>query len=339
MRRTVEAASGPVATPTAGGPRCERRPYSHGMRSRTVPVPVPLDLGATLRPLTLAWGRRDHDGWWRPMRTPDGPGTLLVSRSGAGVHAHAWGPGADWALARVERLVGVDDPAEEFTTDHPVVGPLVRARPGWRIGCTGLVMDALVTAVVAQKVTGKEAARGLRGLARRFSERAPGPHPALRLPPDPDAMAAAPYHAYHDLGIEKRRADVLRRVAADARRIERLAALPADRAGTYLRRFRGVGPWTVAETMVVTHGDPDAVSVGDHHLKHVVVWHLTGRPRGTDEEMLALLEQFRPHRARVVRLLEAEGGAPRFGPRMPLRDFDAPSGRSRRSDRPRRAVR
>ena len=77
----------------------------------------------------------------------------------------------------------------------------------------------------------------------------------------------------------------------------------------------------MAETVAVSHGDADAVSVGDYHLKNVVAWHLAGRPRGTDEEMVALLEPFRPHRGRVIRLLETLGGAPAFGPRQPLRSF------------------
>ena len=63
------------------------------------------------------------------------------------------------------------------------------------------------------------------------------------------------------------------------------------------------------------------MAVGDYHLKNVAAWHLTGRPRGTDEQMLELLEPFRPHRGRVLRLLERAAKAPQFGPRMPLRDI------------------
>jgi hypothetical protein len=38
--------------------------------------------------------------------------------------------------------------------------------------------------------------------------------------------------------------------------------------------------------------------------------------------MLELLEPYRGHRARVLRLLMLAGAsAPRFGPRMPLRDI------------------
>ena len=92
-------------------------------------------------------------------------------------------------------------------------------------------------------------------------------------------------------------------------------------AAARLAAYPGVGPWTVAKTLVVSHGDPDQVEVGDFHVKHIVVHHLTGRPRGSDEEMLALLEPFRPHRGRVIRLLHTLGHEPKFGPKVRARDF------------------
>jgi 3-methyladenine DNA glycosylase/8-oxoguanine DNA glycosylase len=62
--------------------------------------------------------------------------------------------------------------------------------------------------------------------------------------------------------------------------------------------------------------------VGDYHLPNRVAWALAGEPRADDALMLALLEPWRGHRARVTRLIEAGGPRPpRYGPRMPLRDF------------------
>ena len=188
------------------------------------------------------------------------------------------------------------------------------------MGRTGRVFDALLVAIITQKVTGREAGRGMKQLARVYSSWAPGPMP-LRLPPDPDAAGRATYFDLHPLGIEQRRADTdpSGRVR---RRPDRATgrASPAD-ASTYLERVRGIGVWTSAETVAVSHGDGDAVSVGDFHLKNQVAWHLTGRPRGTDEEMIKLLEEFRPHRGRVTRLLATLGHAPAFGPRMPIRSI------------------
>lgn len=83
-----------------------------------------------------------------------------------------------------------------------------------------------------------------------------------------------------------------------------------------LLAFPGVGPWTAAEVALVALGDVDAVSVGDFHLKNQVAWALAGKPRGTDEQMVELLEPWRGQRARVLRLLATSGlGAPRFGAR------------------------
>lgn len=284
---------------------------------RLVEVEVPLDLRRTLRPLG---GSFESDGWWRSARTPDGPVALNLTRTDRGVVARAWGPGARWMLEEVPDLIGLTDAPEEFVTDHPLVGELARRHRGYRFGATGLVFEALVEAIVSQKVTGKEAHHSLRMLRRRFSGPAPGPRPLL-LPPEPAPMAEAPYWDYHRLGLERRRADLLRRVAAESDRIAGLAGIPAAEASRWLQRRRGIGPWTAAETVAVSHGDPDAVSVGDYHIKNTVAWHLTGRPRGTDEEMLVLLEPFRPHRGRVIRLLESQGWAPAFGPRLPIRSF------------------
>lgn len=284
---------------------------------RLIAVDVPLDLRRTLRPLG---GRFGPDGWWRAARTPEGPSAVHLRWERGGVLARAWGEGASWALERIPDWIGLADDPESFVPGHDLVRALAQRYAGARFGRTGLVFEALVWAVVAQKVTGKEASRSLGGLHRAFSEPGPGPVP-LRLPPDPERLANAAYWEFHPLSLERRRAEVLRRIAADHHRIERLATLSSLEAQRALSGYRGIGAWSAAETVAVSHGDPDAVSVGDYHHKNIVAWHLTGRPRGTDGEMLELLEPFRPHRGRVVRLLEFHGRAPAFGPRMPLRSI------------------
>jgi 3-methyladenine DNA glycosylase/8-oxoguanine DNA glycosylase len=66
------------------------------------------------------------------------------------------------------------------------------------------------------------------------------------------------------------------------------------------------------------------VSVGDFHLKNVVAHALAGEARATDERMLELLEPYRGHRARAVRVIESAGaGAPRFGPRVAVPEIAA----------------
>jgi 3-methyladenine DNA glycosylase/8-oxoguanine DNA glycosylase len=260
------------------------------------------------------------DGWWLAARTPDGPGTLRITRTRENLNGEAWGEGAPWLLQRLGGIGGLEDDPASFTTHHPLVGGLHQRHPGWRFGSSGLVFDALVRAICGQKVTGDQAAAALRGLRDRFGEPAPGPR-SLRLPADPERMADAPYWAYHEIHLEKRRADVIRRAAAMSVSIDGLAGLDSPAAAKHLSALPGVGVWTIAKTLSVSHGDPDQVEFGDFHLKHIVVHHLTGRPRGTDEEMLELLEPFRPHRGRVTRLLHSLGHEPSFGPRVAMSDI------------------
>ncbi len=146
----------------------------------------------------------------------------------------------------------------------------------------------------------------------------------LWIPPEPERLAALPYEAFHPLGIERRRADTIRRVCANAKRLEEAKSLPIADAYRRLRAIPGVGAWTAAEVARVALGDPDAVSVGDYHLPHLVAWALAGEPRADDARMLELLEPYRGQRARAIRLLEASGlGAPRFGARQRLRSIAA----------------
>jgi 3-methyladenine DNA glycosylase/8-oxoguanine DNA glycosylase len=284
------------------------------MNERRIPIGGrPLDLKRTLRPLH---GRFADDGWWFAARTPDGPASLRIRRTREDVVGEGWGEGSGWLLDRLGTIAGLDDDPSSFHTDHPVVAGLHHNHPGYRFGRTGLVFRELVISICAQKVTGTEATRAVRGLRRTFSEPAPGPNGRLLLPPDPKRMLAAPYHTYHTLHLERRRAEVLREVSKSAERIDALAAAEPAVAARVLESFQGVGTWSVAKTLEVSHGDPDQVAVGDFHFKHIVVHHLTGKDRGTDTEMLELLEPFRPQRGRVIRLLHTLGHEPKFGPRM-----------------------
>jgi 3-methyladenine DNA glycosylase/8-oxoguanine DNA glycosylase len=142
------------------------------------------------------------------------------------------------------------------------------------------------------------------------------------LPPPPQVLARTPYWSFHRFGIERRRADVIIRAARSAKRLEETVAMDMASAYERLRAFPGVGPWTAAKVALVALGDADAVPVGDYNLPHSIGYALEGTPRSSDERMLELLDPYRGHRARVIRLITLAGiGAPRFGPRKPLRNI------------------
>jgi 3-methyladenine DNA glycosylase/8-oxoguanine DNA glycosylase len=108
-----------------------------------------------------------------------------------------------------------------------------------------------------------------------------------------------------------------------AGRLEEAADLAPAAALARLRAVPGVGEWTAAEVAQRALGDADEISVGDYHLSQLVGWALLGRPLD-DRGMVELLEPWRPHRQRVVRLVEVSGvGKPRFGPRLTIQDHRA----------------
>jgi len=258
---------------------------------------------------------------WRATRTPDGPASERIRPLADAIEVEAWGPGADWAMEHVAHLIGLDDDWSDLRPSNVLLRTLLIQHPGLRLTRTSAVMEALMPAILEQKVTGTEAWRAWRAIVRRHSEPAPGPGD-VRLPPDPATLAALPYYAFHPLGVERRRAETLKRATARAAELEALAAGPLETAYARLLAITGVGPWTAAEVAVRAFGDPDAVSVGDFHLPHLVSWTLAREPRGDDARMLELLEPYRGHRARVVRLLEASGvRAPRYGPRLSPRSI------------------
>lgn len=274
---------------------------------------------------------------WRASTTPDGPGTLRVAAHGDVVEGRAWGPGASWLLDGLPELLGAADDPASFRPAHDVLRTAALRFQHMRVGRTRNVFEALVPAVLEQKVLGKEARRAWRYLVRRFGEVAPGPEVERRgrevgrgglvgrgtpqplyVPPPPRVWATIPSWEWHKSGIEAVRARTIIGAARVASRLDVDDTAEADRR---LRSLSGIGVWTSAEVRQRALGDADAVSVGDYHIPGIVGWALTGR-KVDDAGMLELLKPYAGHRYRVTRMLELSGGGPpRHGPRLPVRDY------------------
>ncbi|MBI1757709.1 MAG: DNA-3-methyladenine glycosylase 2 family protein [Actinobacteria bacterium] len=288
----------------------------------------PVDLQATLGVLRRGGSDPAHrfvaGELWRVALTPDGPATLLLRVTGGVVSARAWGPGAAWTIDGVPELLGARDDLTGFTPEHPRLRDSWRRHPGLRIPRTRLVLDQLIPAILEQKVTGAEARRSWRELCQRYGEPAPGPVPAgMRVPPAPTVLGRLSDADWHRAGVTPQRRHTLRRACLVADRLEEAVGMPPAGALARLRAVPGIGAWTAAEVAQRALGDADAVSVGDFHLPALVGWALTGRPLD-DPAMLRLLAPYAPHRHRVVRLIELSGvRKPRFGPRLPARDYRA----------------
>jgi hypothetical protein len=297
----------------------------------------------------------DAGAIWRTSLTPDGPGTIRVlptpvwvvepqdGSASTRVRAQAWGPGAAWLLDALPAALGGGDDSSGFDAScHPLISDSARRHPGFRLSRSGRLMEALVPAILEQKVVILEAHRAWRILLHKYGTEPPGPAPSgMRVFPEPAIWRRIPSWEWHRAGVEGVRAETIIRAATVAGSLERLLDVGHEEADRKLRTIPGIGIWTSAEARQRAAGDPDAVSVGDYHLKNVVGWALAGRDRSTDEEMLALLEPFKGHRHRVTRLIGMSGGRPaaaagaagtgtvrygagrppRRGPRMSVRDY------------------
>jgi 3-methyladenine DNA glycosylase/8-oxoguanine DNA glycosylase len=310
------------------------------------PVDVRLTLGVQGRGRSDPTFTTDEAGAiWRTSLTPDGPGTIRVLPSRPRgpkpaqateptepaqtlVRAQAWGPGADWLLAALPGVLGTDDDRSGFDEliAHPVIRDTAARHPGLRLGRTGLLMEALVPAILEQKVLTIEAHRAWKILLNKFGGEPPGPAPrGMRVFPPPATWRRIPSWEWHRAGVEAVRARTVIIASSVADSLERLLRIGHEEADRKLRTLPGIGVWTSAEARQRAAGDPDAVSVGDAHLKNSVGWALAGRERSTDEEMLELLEPYTGQRYRAVRLILLSGraAAPRRAPRFAVRDYRA----------------
>ena len=175
-------------------------------------------------------------------------------------------------------MLGADDDRAGFVPAHPLLRELSARHPGVRVGRSGRVLEALVPAVLEQKVVGAEARRAWRYLLLKFGDPAPGPAPAgMRVSPPPRTWRRIPSWEWHRAGVEGVRARTIIGAAEVAGRLEEIVTMPPADADRRLRSLAGIGVWTSAEVRQRACGDADAVSVGDYHLPSRVGWALAGR--------------------------------------------------------------
>ena len=145
--------------------------------------------------------------------------------------------------------------------------------PHLRLGRTDRVLEALIPAVLEQRVSGMDARRAWRALVTKFGSPAPGPAPAhMRVPPSGEVWRRIPSWEFHRANVDPGRARTIVACAQRADSLERLATRPPEQARAALMSLPGVGEWTAAETAQRAFGDADALAVGDYHLAKMVGW-------------------------------------------------------------------
>jgi 3-methyladenine DNA glycosylase/8-oxoguanine DNA glycosylase len=263
---------------------------------------------------------------WKTTLMPSGPVTARITTSARNaVDCEAWGGGANEFVERLPAWLGAEDDATGFAPTEPTIAAAHRNVPHLRLGRTSRVLEALIPAVLEQRVAGKDAFRAWRLLVTKYGAPAPGPAPErMRVPPPSDVWRRVPSWEFHLANVDPGRARTIVGCAQRADSLERLTTRRSEQKRAALRSLPGVGEWTAAEVAQRAWGDADAISVGDYHLSNMVGSTLLGH-RIDDQEMIELLEPLRPHRQRAVRLLEVSGLArnPRFGARQAIPDLRA----------------
>lgn len=260
--------------------------------------------------MCLMWvktiSRRNGINWWA-SNTPTGPAVTAFRLTGGVVRADAWGEGTDWALSQLPSLLGRDDKLLDFRPLTPELNAIAGRLSSLRMGSTDRWYEALATIAIGQRVVRADAQQSRTRLCRRHGTTFPR-LPVAMFPP-PEKLLGVSDSEFHRAGVDRSRARVVRMAAKNSERLESLGSISGADALAQLLRLPGVGPWTAGLTMSIAGGDPDAVPTGDLHLPRIVTYALSGE-EGDDSRMLELLEPYRGHRMRVIRMVKSAGAGP-----------------------------
>jgi len=204
------------------------------------------------------------------------------------------------AIACMRRALWVDvdltDFYRRFRRD-PLVGPLIRRRPGFRPQGRPWPWEALAAAVVGQLIEAQRAALIERRIAGRWGPRVGEGREALRDVPGAEAIAGRAPAEIEQMELVGKRAVALRRLARDVAggrcRIEskegdrRLLALPQ------------IGPWTVQCLGLFGRNDLDSLPAGDLGYIKLVGRLGGGGRRATVPEVEEFYAPYEPYRGLV----------------------------------------
>jgi len=228
------------------------------------------------------------------------PGAVEFLRDGNFLDVRAYGGFAAPLLEETLRGLSQDDLYSTFATEDSGVWRLHRSLPGLRLLRVPWLYDMTCSAILQQRIRTVDAMRDWRRIAQRWG--VPGPL-GLRAFPSAEMLAQVAQFELEALGIDAQRSRTLLRFAQESRFVPLKPGMSFAELRRHLLRVPGIGPWTTESVMGYGAGDADAAIPGDLHLPHLVSYALAGEPEGSDERMMELLEPFRGHRFRIIRLL------------------------------------
>jgi 3-methyladenine DNA glycosylase/8-oxoguanine DNA glycosylase len=234
---------------------------------------------------------------------PQGPCIVELGPTDDGFTVDATGPDASAVLGEFTESVRVDDGYGAFAPEHALLAKLHRALTGMRLVRVPWRFDVAACTVLQQRVTVREAWQQWSRIAKRYGD----PIGGLRAFPSAERVAHMESWRFEQLGVDPKRTRAMIGLARDSCRRGMFAWTDVARVRRHMRANRGIGPWTTEMTLGFAYGDPDALPLADLHLPHLVTWALARERPGSDERMVELLEPYRGHRFRAVRLLLAAG--------------------------------
>jgi 3-methyladenine DNA glycosylase/8-oxoguanine DNA glycosylase len=237
------------------------------------------------------------------------PAAVEFRRDGDGLEVRAYAPEA--AALLEETLLGLeqDDRYLSFATEDSGVWRLHRSLPGLRLLRFPWLYEMTCSAILQQRIRTVDAMRDWRRIARRWGADAPL---GLRAFPAAEMLARVAQFELQALGIDAQRSRTLLRFAQESRFLPLKTGMSFVELRRHLLRVPGIGPWTTESVLGYGAGDADAAMPADLHLPHLICYALAGEQPGSDERMMELLEPFRGHRFRIIRLLyESRLAAPR----------------------------
>jgi 3-methyladenine DNA glycosylase/8-oxoguanine DNA glycosylase len=243
--------------------------------------------------------RRERGLLRKAFDTADGPCVAEVRAEEDGVVVTAEGAGAEVAVADFAAALVQDDGHGAFAPESPLLSRLHRTHRGMRLVRVPWRFDLAAVAVLQQRVTTREAMQQWGLIVRKYGPRVG----ELRAFPSAERVARMASWQFQELGLDPKRARTMVVLARELVRRNTLAETDLALVRKRLLAVRGVGPWTTDMILGFAYGDPDALPLGDLHLPHLITWALARESPGSDARMVELLEPYRGHRFRIVRLL------------------------------------
>jgi DNA-3-methyladenine glycosylase II len=199
--------------------------------------------------------------------------------------------------ADASRIAWLAQARSHLREADPVLARLIDERPdfdprAWLAELPPMdLFGALLFQVTGQQLSVAATRRTLARIEALFDGRLPTPTELLRVEPG----------TLREAGLSWRKIDTLRDLAerlSDGRLDpDVLSRLPDDDILAQLTAIPGIGPWTVQGALLVALRREDVVLPGDLALRRAVqaAYRLDHRP--TQEEVLAIAENWRPYRS------------------------------------------